>query len=287
MGKETAPKGPDNNKHLAHLEAGFSALAIALVANGVAIAEGADPFELAIAQLKSKAALQAESDKLATFLLEHHAGAIEGSAVDTVIKLLETAKGDNPEQASMMEQRALDAEKRIVTLTSEVGELEQDLADMTNEKNRLANELAAAYEGRPFVNETAEQAPAPAAPIVRERPETAADVGPDYHVLELQELGELFASGEAHGLELAFSNGEHEIVSLERIAIASSDIVRLEGRYTVHRTVYAKLAATDAGEELDGVGLLLGGEQIAYGSFPEKLRLEPGNERRFERAIAF
>jgi hypothetical protein len=51
--------------------------------------------------------------------------------------------------------------------------------------------------------------------------------------------------------------------------------------------VFAKLLATDPQEELAGVGLLLQGEQIAYCAFPDRLTLQPGSERRFERAIFF
>jgi hypothetical protein len=51
--------------------------------------------------------------------------------------------------------------------------------------------------------------------------------------------------------------------------------------------VFAKLLNTDPQEELAGVGLLMQGEQIAYCSFPDRLTLQPGSERRFERAIYF
>lgn len=302
---EAGPIAADNNKRLAHLEAGVSALAIAVAAVvGVKVEEIEDPFaaaEGAFATMKAKIDeldnSSAEIGRLGEYLLANHGDAIEGSAVDTAIKILSAVPASAEEvndgaieslKAQLADvQRVADAQgSRITELTAEVGELEHDLADMTGEKNRLANELAAALEGRPSAPPADPVVEAPAAPIARERPEAARDVGPDYQTLTIEELNGLVAA-QAHGLELAFSNGEYEILSLEPIPLAVTDLVPAEGKLMVSGAIFAKLQATDPQEELAGVGLLIGGEQIAYCPFIEKLRLEPGNERRFERAITF
>jgi hypothetical protein len=279
MSKPQTAKGPDNNRRLAALEAGVSALAIALVANGVTLDEGADPFEAAIGRVKHAGLLE---DRLgaATAELENAKAALAEIAGNSSDADREAAEGD----IELDRLRARNAE-----LETEIAELMTDVEEAMSEKNRLANELAAVIEGRPQAdpNVSDQGDEAPAAPVVRERPEVARDVGPNAGVFSSAELDELLTTGAVHGLELAFSNGDYEVVSLQPVPIAPNDLQPAEGRHMVVPPIYAKLLATDPQEELAGVGLLLAGAQIAYCSFHDRLTLQPGSERRFERTIFF
>lgn len=316
---EKGPIGPDDNKRLAMLEAGVSTLSIALAANAlVKEGEAYDVFAVTVNAIKFAASATeklAAAEARATGL-EQQLGNLAGYASATLGRLapdliLAPLSADEtpfahierltiaaePAIAELISRPASAEEAndgaiatlqaRVTELTAEVGELEHDLADMTNEKNRLANELAAANEGRPQTAPADPVDATPPAPIVRERPEAARDVGPNYATIDGDELAGLITD-QAHGFELAFSNGEYEILTLEPVPVTVNDLVRAEeGKFMVNGSVYAKLQATDEGEQIDGVGLMLGGEQIRYCKFVEALKLEPGNERRFERVITF
>lgn len=58
------PKGADNNKRLGALEAGVSALALALAANGISLEDGTDPLEAAIGAIKTVAELREQVEGL-------------------------------------------------------------------------------------------------------------------------------------------------------------------------------------------------------------------------------
>jgi hypothetical protein len=272
-------KSPDNNKRLAALEAGVSALAIALTANGFTVAGGEDPIEEAVKAIKS-------------LLTDRSAATDKIAELEAAIVALEAKLAAGPDGATEGEiaaiARAEKAEGELAAANLEIAELKTDVEEAMSERNRLANELSA--EGRSSTppasaDETAAEVEAPAP---RERPENARDVGPNYPGLHnADDISALLADDQAHGLELAFSNGEYEILSLAPIAIGAKDLQQAEGRVMVGPPVYAKLSATDPQEDLHGMGLLMQGEQIAYCTFPERLTLQPGSERRFDRAIIF
>lgn len=275
MGNQRAARAPDNNKRLALLETSVSALAIALVANGVALAEGADPIEAAITRIKQAGEL---ADKLGGTTAE-----------------LENLKAKSAEEANdgALEQlKARIAELEEAAGNSAPGDATAALEDQIDELERqLAAKTARIVEleaGAPVIVNTVTAEEPEEVPIGRERPETARDVGPEYGgALSSAELTTLLASGTAEELEIAFSNGEYEVVSLHPVKVEPKDLQLFEGRNVVGPAIDVHLAAIDPAEILHGFGLLMGGEQIAYCPLLDPIRLEPGTEHRFQRVIFF
>jgi hypothetical protein len=311
-------KAPDNNKRLKLLEAGVSTLAMSLVSNGIPVADGADPITLAIGAIKERAELEENNAKgsaahketleqlsasgkrveqleqqlesikghvapLADYLIANHPGAIVvgGGACETAVKVL-------AEQATQIE--ALTAGSGGTTAEDATAGLEDRIDELERQIIAKDSRIADLEAGAPVVVQAAAEADSAAEeePAPRERPETARDVGPDYAGLHSSaDIAALVASGEAHGLELAFSNGEFEIVALQPVPIEAKDLQLFEGRSVVAPSIHAKLGVHDAAEELHGFGLMLQGEQIGYCPLLDPLRLQPGTERRFDRAIYF
>jgi hypothetical protein len=308
-GKSTgaAEKLPDNNKRLALLEAGVSALAMALTANGVKIEEGADVFGIAVSTLKAEKKAHSEAieqisamgakvdqlekageeiNRLGDYLLANHNDAIDGSAVDTVIKLLSAspaeaaaADTDAGDQAAELERLRV----RVAELENENAELQTDVEDAINERNTLRNKLSG--EGQSSAAAVVEEEAAPVVPaIVRERPDSARDVGPSFGSLTADEIQAAIDAGGA--FEIAFSNGEYEIVEFGPITIAGSDLHRFAtNQFAVAPTLHIKGAVLT--EDIDGAGLLMEGVQVGYCSFDPAVRIEPGQERAFNRALIF
>jgi polyhydroxyalkanoate synthesis regulator phasin len=319
-GKSTgAAKGPDNNQRLAFLEAGVSALAIALTANGAAVGEG-DPIELAIAIVKAGAKDRAEAaetisamgakidalekagteeakaelEQLRARVAELEAGPTEPQGGDQALiaaagriaeleRQLEAARTATGEEANDGAISTLKA--RVAELETEVGELETDVADAVSEKNRLANLLAA--QGTSSTPPAVDQEPAAEpAPVERERAEGARDVGPDCGSLSGEEIAQAVAA-EAE-FEVAFSNGEFEIVDFSSppIVVSPGQLERVNSaQFAVGPAVLIRGAS--APEELHGAGLLLEGVQVGYCRFDPPIRIEPGQERKFDRALIF
>ena len=119
------------------------------------------------------------------------------------------------------------------------------------------------------------------APIVR--PDNARDVGPQFPQVDREDLEAMIADNAR--FELVFSDGKAEIADFEPIRIPSSDLAMIARRRQVSKPVFVKGATGP--REIDGAGLLLNGEQVAYCKFPSAVRIEPGQERRFERALTF
>jgi hypothetical protein len=273
MPPEGKGKAPDNNKRLAALEAGVSALAIALTANGIKLEDGQDPIEAAIAAIKSQAKDVAEL----TVRAEALAGEVD--RLTGVVGDLEARLAAGADPGEVEELR-----KRVVALTAEVGELEQDLLDMTNAKNALANQLAEEGKG------TDEAPPAPPAAAeaepepVLERPAKARDVGPAFKQLTAVAIAQLVVEG--GGFEIAFSNGEFEIVDFEPVKIAAKDLTRVDSsRFVVEPPIHIR--GLGAKVKVHGAGLLYGGDQVAYCAFDPQPVVEHGQERRFHRALIF
>jgi uncharacterized small protein (DUF1192 family) len=273
MPPEGKGKAPDNNKRLAALEAGVSALAIALTANGIKLEDGQDPIEAAIAAIKSQAKDVAELTARAEAL----AGEVD--RLTGVVGDLEARLGADADPGELEELR-----KRIVALTAEVGELEQDLLDMTNAKNALANQLAEQGKGTGDAGAAPSPEPAPEPEPELERPAHARDVGPAFGQLTDVAIAALVAEGGA--FEIVFSNGEFEIVDFEPRTIAAKDLTRVDSsRFVVEPAIH--LRGVGAKVKVHGAGLLYGGKQVAYCAFDPPPVIEHGQERRFHRALIF
>lgn len=328
MAKDNSPKAPDNNKRLAALESGVALLVIALTGRGIAadVAEvdpfgsaitlieaqseavklpasmlatalaaagvnltaDADPVLVAVETLGTASVTSAEIQRLADYLLAKHPDAIEGSAVDTALKLLEAAAA-GPTNATDGEiaaiARAEAAEKELAQVKIELGETQEDLERLASEKGKLANELAELIENKGYKRPEAESAAEPEPePIFRERPESAREFHPSGGKLDKREIAELVAAGAE--FEIGFSNGEYEIVGLAPVAIEAKDLGHREGRLMLNRTVIIR-GDKEHEEAIDGAVLIYGGEQIDYCRFPTPRKVAPNSQRQFVREIFF
>lgn len=274
------------NARCGKLEEGVSDIVVAL-APLVGQSVGEDPLATAVEQLESKARLEAEYSKLAAYLLANpHEG--EGSAIDVAISALEAAKA-GPDNASAGElaaiARAEAAETELGSVKLELAGLQEDLDAAISAKNELAQVVADKGYKRPEPGEVSgEDGDYEPAPDPRARPESARDFGPDRHSIGDDLLAELLA-GEGGRFEVAFSNGEYELVELAPVAITAADLALNGGR----RCVLSPLTVRGGThrEEIHGAALLLDGEQIRYCTFPAPLVIEPGQERGFTRALYF
>jgi hypothetical protein len=314
-GKSTgaAVTGPDNNKRLALLEAGVSALAMTLAANGVTVPEDGDIFAEATKAIKQGADLGgqlialigASTSVIARFapdmelaptdeneslmacqtrLLSQLAGA--ETPCDRRIHELEAIIAAGPTNATEGEiaaiARAETAEKRVGELETEVAELTTDVEDAISEKNRLANLLSEA--GTSTAAAPVDQAPEAAPePVERERPEAARDVGPTFSELAADDIAAAIAGGAR--FEVVFSNGEFEIVDFQPIDIGGEDLLRATNRqFSVIPPIHIKAGQDDT---IDGAGLLLEGVQVGYCQFDPPIKVQQGQERKFDRALIF
>jgi hypothetical protein len=268
-----ATTNPDNNKRLAALESGVSALALTLAANGFTLEEGADPLEAAIGAIKGQAAkideleTNASSAAIAAVARADKAEAALGELEPKVEAVVDYLCANHPDKVSANECALTTATRILGEQSAEIVELKTDVQDLTEQLEADADRDALAEE----------------VAVSRERPEGARDFGPTGGALDAAELAALIEKGEA--FELSFSNGEYEIVELAPVALPASDIVQIEGRRLVGTPVFVR--GGERAEELDGVALVYGGEQVAYCQFPKPIMLEANQERRFERAIAF
>lgn len=318
-------KVPDNNRRLAALEASVSALAIALTANGFTIADGADPIEEAIKAIKFFAEMAAGGTGTAKLEeLEQQRHNLAGYASATLGRIapdldlapltdeqpfaylerltlaanprideLIAAKGVNAELEAKLAAigtpstdaaELVELRKRVVALTAEVGELEQDLQDVTEAKNRLANQLADEGKGTGDATKPEDPEPEPAAEPVLDRPTSARDVGPEYGSLTEVAIGALVAEGGA--FEVAFSNGEFELIEFAPSKLGPKDLTRVDSsRFMVEPAIHIR--GFGARAKVAGAGLLYNGEQVAYCAFDPAIYVDPGQERRFHRALIF
>lgn len=311
-------KGPDNNKRLAELEAGVSALAVALAANGIEVGVVGDPFTAAIAAVKSKAAdvetidqlrrsyakleetaktvaeandvlsmaVSAAPSMLATAL--GAAGVVLAEGADPVLVAIELiSNGPNGGSASVGElaaiARAEAAEKALGEVNIELAGAIEDRDLAVSAKNELAQVIADKGYKQPEPGGAVDTQPEPE-PEPRQRPEGARDFGPIYGDTDNALLAELIA--DSAGFEIAFSNGEHELVIPGLpVAIGAADFSTSGGRRMVEKAILVK--GGDYREEIHGAALLHDGEQIHYCAFPAPVALEPGQERQFVKAIFF
>jgi hypothetical protein len=275
-GHAEAPQGADNNSRLAFLESRVPLLIGA--ATGV-VARFAPDLELAPKD---------ENEDLVDVqirLLEEVA-TCETPCERRIAELeAEAEKAGKPDDAAIAAiARAETAEKRVAELEGEVEELETDLEEMTGLRNAAVNELNALNEGAPPAPPPVEEDAEPEPPEPRERPEAARDVGPTFGNASAPELAEILTSG-VEDLEIAFSNGEYEIVEFGPNAIGAGDVVFRGNQYHVEPPLYVKGAPQS--EAIAGAALLAGGTQVAYKAFDPPIAVEPGSEHKLHRAIVF
>lgn len=299
-----------DTKRLGALEAGVSALAIALTANGFKLEEGADPIEAAIVALK-RSAEEANDGAIATLESDLHQLAgyasatlgrlvpdldlapltderplaylerLTAAANPTIENLLSRASTPGTDAAELEELR-----RKVKQFTDENAELETDLTEMTNARNALINQLVDAGKGTGgTINEEPPAAPEePAIDLIGERPELARDVGPEFGRLTEVAIGRLLEEGRP--FELVFSNGEFELLELQPQKISAADLIRVDSsRYIVKPTIHVRGSGTPA--KIHGAGLLFDGEQVGYCTFEPSVIIHPGQERRFDRALIF
>jgi hypothetical protein len=276
--------GPDNNKRLAQLEAGVSALAMALAANGIELTAEQDPIEQAIAIVKRWRELTLARAELQIAVAT--AVGVEPETIEDPFAAaggaLETMKAHIGESADAGELAA--AKARVTELEAEVEELNHDVEDAINERNTLRNALSEAGKGSAAaaVDQEAEAEAPPAIELVRG--ENARDVGPSFGVLTADEIGSAVEEGAR--FEVAFSNGEFELEEFGPIYVNATDLHRFAtAQWSVAPTIHIKGASVPM--EIAGAGLLLEGVQIGWCAFDPVTRIEPGQERAFNRALIF
>lgn len=227
---------------LAQLEASVSSLALALMANGIEVADGADPCTVAIIAIK-RSAEEANDGAVATL------------------------------KAQLEELR-----KDKLKLEIDVAELQLDLQEVTNQKNTLANRLA--EEGKPSgIEKPADPVRELEPDLVIERPDGARDAGPEYGTLPIDELvNAIEAAGE---LELVFSNGKWELLefSTAPIIVRPKDLNRLDPR-RVQIKQGVDLKGSSGRALIHGCALLMEGMQVAYHTFNQPLAVNPNEEWR-------
>lgn len=301
MAKASTPKGPDNNKEYQRLEVEEQTVAAYLKAEGVEDLGGRTPIEALIVRTKSlaegdaalkvqvvelekaKAALDTSTAKLVNGLQTAGIEIPEGADLDQLIidTIAKGTDGVSPGELAAI-ARADAAEKELAEVKGEFAELTVDADALVNEKNRLANELAALKEGRGHAPEAEEPEPEPeVAPRVR--PEAARDLGPHLCRLDMSDLSELIGNGE--GFEIAFGNGEYELVELNPQPLGGADLMAVEGKRIVNVPILVRGGTVR--EEIHGAALLHGGEQVHYCEFPTPIAIEPGQDRQFVKAIIF
>lgn len=306
----SAAKGADNNKRLALLEAGVSALAMGLAANGVNVAEGADVFAIATTTIKRQAkehseaveqisamgqkvaALEAAGAEEAKHELEQLRAQLAEAVekVDVLGTELAAARAAAPSAEEVIDGQVEALKEELATallktkdLEAEVAELNQDVDDAISERNELRNKLS--EDGKSSAIAAVDDEPEVATPApVRERPESARDVGPTNGSLTADEIQSAIDAGAR--FEIAFSNGDYELVEFGPTYVAGSDLHRFATQqFAVAPALHIK--GGSVGEEIHGAGLLLEGTQVGYCTFDPAVRIEPGQERAFNRALIF
>lgn len=281
MATEGKTKAPVDGKRLASLEAGVSSLALALSANGIELKEGQDPCVQAIVVIKRWHELTAARAELQLAV---------AIAVDAEPETIEDPFAAAAGALEAMKARVVDVEgqletsrKRIVEIELENGELHQDVEDLANARNTLANQLAEEGKGQGAAVEEV-KAPEPVAPV-RERSENARDVGPAIRSLSYAELQQVIGFPDG-AFEVAFSDGEFEIPAFTPEKINPASLARVDSsRFLLQQAI--TLRGGDRAEEIHGAGLLLGGTQIAYCTFEPPLTVQPNHEWKFDRTLIF
>jgi hypothetical protein len=281
--KAQTAHGPDNNKRLAFLESRVALLisaataVIARFAPDMKLApkdENEDLVDVQIRLLNQVATVETPCDRrIAELEAQVAAGATD------------IARSDDATEGEIAAiARADAADAKVKELEAEVAELTTDVEEITSAKNALANQLAEAGQA-PASSDTQPEPDTEEASAVRERPEAARDVGPEYGTYPIADLIKLKETDVDATFELAFSNGEFEILGIDPVAIAAACLVETDGRLKVN--VPIQVRGRGAIEDVAGAGLLLAGEQVGYCVLDPAVKLHPGEERRFDHSLIF
>lgn len=289
-GHAPAAAGADNNTRLAFLEEGVSQLGLKLLGIGVTFDNPDHAFGAALDAIVDRNqrldAFHINVSLLAIAL--SGAGVTIPEGMDPILAAISFVEGNgnatDGELAAI--KRADEAEAKIKVLELAAAEDEEALAEMTNLRNAAINELQAIREGRP-----AEAAPEPeaeveeaVAPPPAVRPEAARDVGPTFAQGDAKDIAAILSDG-THELELAYSNGEYELIDFGPSPIDAGVLVYRGHKFHVEPAIHLKGGPADV--ELNGVGLIVDGEQFAYCEFPEPQAIASRSERKLERMITF
>lgn len=295
---KTKTKAPATDQ-LSQLLTSVSGLAMALVENGIDLKEGDDPVDQAIAIVKRWRELTiARAELLLTVAvavdvepdtIEDPFAAATGALETMKIRLVELEEqikllSDPPAGGGPTAEQEREAEfdqlrKRAAVLEIANKELEEDLEQMTNARNVLANKLAdeGKSQSEPLVEPEIREKPK----IIRERPESARDVGPAHGKAPGADVQAALAAGAT--LELAFSNGEFEIIdfSAPTVTVSDADVVRIDGsRFRLKDGV--EITGGVMPERVHGCGLLIEGAQVAYCQFEPAADVHPKTHWRFQ-----
>ena len=270
MGQAKQPgagvKATDNNKRLAMLEAGVSALAITIVQSGFTIAEGDDPLIVAGTIVQ---ALAATNNSFAELFAARSFPANEGeSCYGTAARLIDELEGkgsDAQEGATAGELAAIGradaAEKRVGELEDQVKTLSEDLGNAG---------LALAKATGSALRKTRALA----------RSSKARKIGPLKGGTDREAL-KLAMDDAVDPMQIVFSNGAAEIIELEPIEAFPPAFRVVQGdQYRLIDDVLVK--GTRDGTRVRGIGLVMpDGRQIAYQEI-EPVDLPAGQERKFQ-----
>lgn len=267
--KTEAPEGKDppadNNKRLAFLEAASTKLGDAMIAAGLMEEDsGEEPVQAAEPELIRLGRMDQRAAKLREFLGERDIELEDGEhPVDAVMRQfgeLEKQAADNAEAAGNGE----DAD-RIDALEDQVRSLTEDL-EKANAELAKANRTTAAQ-----IRKGA-------------KPAKARKVGPLKDGTDRKALVEAIDSGKE--MEIVLSNGTAEIAEFDPVLVSGAGFYR---RGAERFDLIEPLIVKGAGQEkrVRGVGLLVGGKQIAWTEFPRTVSVPEGQQVKFDRMINF
>lgn len=236
------------------LHSGVDHLALAIAAAGIELTDGQDPILQAIAiveDFRARAANMAE----AIVAGEHELNEGETPFV-AALRILSKPPGDATDGEIAAIARAEKAEARVSEL------------EVLIETGRVGGDCAANPELPPA------------------KRHVAAECGP---IGQRSTAAELHTFLEDGPLELVFSDGENEIFEFEPVTLAVADLYRHGNRLMVMPPIEitGPRGADAVPIEIEGVALLVNGEQVDYCPLESKLTINPGDCRRFSRAFTF
>lgn len=273
------PKGPDNNKRLAMLEASTLAIAAVLIAANIMPEDSTeDPLEVAKVELERLGRLDLDCASLSAFLLEHAIEPLEGErAIHTALRKLQEQAGEIADGDRAI--AALKVELEAATAGPAGGEPVEDVAAL-NARIAELEALNAGLEGRVASFDAAEGR--------KQRKGTRQIKARKFGkapATSIAAIGEAMDSGDE--LELAFGSRGVERIEFEPIRVypAAFDRQGSLGRYRLRDAVQIRGAGQAV--DVDGVALLRGGELVAWCGFPKPVTVPAGTERKFDRMIVF
>lgn len=164
---------------------------------------------------------------------------------------------------------------RIAALEEEVRTLTEDLK-AAQKAEASANRAARAVHRRGAKPKKPRKVGAPAIEDEGKAAEFAAD----------QTKAVIAAMDSGEELELVFSDGTSEIGEFDPVLVNPDAFARQgASRFALREAVIVRGAGLE--KRVRGVGLLVGGKQIAYTAFPDPVKVPVGQEVKFDRMIVF